>query len=404
VCFKRIKLSVYLTLVLLIIPYIVLADNDAVSTVLAARAINDFAFDLYKELATEGGNIFFSPYSISAALTMTFAGAREETANEMASTLRFAGNEAEIHASVKSIQDRFDAISDDLGILDIANRLWLNSGNELLPDFKRIVERYYGAGFSSVDFSREPDNARLTINNWVAQETRDKIKDILSPGSITTLTRLVLTNAIYFNANWEHQFDIRDTRHLPFFSRLNESKLTPMMTRTDSYFYGENDEMQWIKMPYKIPNISMVVLLPRENETFTQLEEIEKSLSSESLTRMLSRMRSERVRLQFPRFKDEQNYSLPSVLSKLGMQQSFRPDADFSGLMDIANGLYISDVVHQAFIEVDEKGTEAAATDGVVSVTGAERVREFNANRPFIYFIYDELTGVILFMGRKIEV
>jgi serpin B len=218
---------------------------------------------------------------------------------------------------------------------------------------------------------------------------------------------LVVTNAIYFNSNWVYQFDKANTRDLPFYSGLNEYKLTPMMTRTGSYLYGANSELQWIKMPYNIPNTYMIVLLPRENVTFTQLEELEKSLTPESLTIMLSRMRSTRVNLQFPRFRNEQEFSLKAVLSALGMPRAFNDYlADFRGIMDLPEGLYIGRVIHKAFIEVDEEGTEAAAATAIVMQTRSARpdpVIEFNANRPFIYFIYDELTGVILFMGRKIE-
>jgi len=385
-------------------PCIVLAGDDSISTVLAASAINAFAIDIYKVLASEGGNVFFSPYSISAALTMTFAGARGETADEMANVLRFAGNEDQIHPSMRKLQNHFDSITEEQGIIDMANRLWLERRYELLPEFTTTVERYYDAGVESIDFSRAPNVALLIINDWIARQTRDKIKDILSQGTITSSTRLVLTNAIYFHSVWDNKFDKANTRDLPFYTGLNEYKLTPMMSNLDTYIYGENNEMQWIRIPYNIPNVSMFVILPRENETFTQLEVLEKSLTTESLTRMLSRMRSARVDLQFPRFKDEQMFSLASVLSALGMPSAFRPDADFSGIMETEAGLYIDSVVHKAFIEVDEEGTEAAAATVILIEQTATTLRKFHANRPFIYFIYDGQTRTILFMGRKIEV
>ena len=388
-----------LLLIMVLIPCIVFGE---VPTYHATRAINAFAIDMYRELAAEGGNVFFSPYSISVALTMTYAGARGETATEMANTLRFAGFEAGIHASMRTIQDRFDGIPDEQGVIAIANRLWLDRREELLPDFSGTVERYYGAGVATVDFSGDTENARLNINDWVAQQTRDKIRDLLNQGDLDELTKLVLTNAIYFNSTWMYQFDKANTRDLPFYTGQNVYKNIPMMSRVSMYVYGEDRNMQWLKIPYNIPNVSMLVLLPRENETFTQLEDLESRLTPEALSRWITEMRPTGLNVQIPRFRDERRSSLRTVLSKLGMPLAFSDNADFTGMMDI-DELYIDNVIHKAFIEVDEEGTEAAAaTAAIMRQRGA--MTEFIANKPFIYFIIDELTGVVLFMGRKVEV
>ena len=401
-CFKRIIYLVCVTLVLFLLPCIVLADNDAVSTVLAARSINAFALDLYKELATKGGNIFFSPYSISAALTMTYIGARGETATEMKKVLRFVGNEDQIHPAMQMLQNRFDGIPEEQGVIDIANRLWLNAESEYFTDFTSTVVRYYGAGVTSVDFSGGPENARITINDWVAENTRSKIRDLLQQGDIDELTRLVLTNAIYFNSNWLHQFDKANTRDLPFYTGLNQHFTVPMMSRTGNFMYSENTDLQWIKIPYTIPNLSMLILLPSQNETFTQLDVLENMLTPEYFIELINLMVYTQISLSMPRFKDEQRYSLPATLRKLGMRKAFS-DADFTGIMN-RDDLYITDVIHQAFIEVDEEGTEAAAATAVImgvrGLIDPEPVKVFNANRPFIYMLFDETTEVILFMGR----
>jgi len=370
---------------------------------LPAREINPFPFDMYRELASREGNIFFSPYSISAALTMTYIGARGETATEMANVLRFAGYEDRIHHVNWMFQNRFDDIPETQGIIEIANRLWLERSYELLPEFVTAVERHYGAGVETVDFITATEEARIIINNWVAENTRDKIKDILQQGDIDSLTRLVLTNAIYFNSNWLHQFDKAHTRDLPFYTGQNQYITTPMMSRTGSFRYSENADLQWIKIPYTIPNLSMLIFLPRENETFTQIGELENKLTSDYFLELINQMVYTQISLSMPRFRDEQRYTLPAELSRLGMPLAFSGNADFSGIFG-SRDLFIGNVIHQSFIEVDEEGTEAAAATAVIisrtSMIIEDEPKVFNANRPFIYMLFDEITDVILFMGR----
>ena len=374
----------------------------------AAIAVNAFAIDVYRQLAEEGGNLFFSPYSISSALAMTYAGARGDTASEMAKVLHFTGY-AKIHAAMKSLQDRFNSIPDEMGSLDIANRLWLDKREKLTQDYEALTRKYYGAGVETVDFLNAHERTRVKINDWVAQKTRDRIKDLLQENNVTPTTKLILVNAIYFNSAWLEPFDKALTREEPFRTGKYERHDVHMMRRTGHFMYGENLDAQWLKIPYKIPGFSMLILLPRENESFTQLKKLEKKLTPETLASWTSDMNFSKVALRMPRFKDERRYSLTEILQRLGMKLAFTNDADFSGMVEkpVVDGhaLHIDYVIHQAFIELDEERTEAAAATavGMMRTSAAimpEPVIEFNADHPFIYCLMDDQTGVILFMGR----
>ena len=374
----------------------------------AASAVNAFAIDIYRQLAAEGGNIFFSPYSISSALAMTYAGARGETAEEMADVLHFTGLGQDVHAAMGALQHRFNAIPEEMGSLNIANRLWLDKRENLTPDFMALMKEFYGADAGVADFLNDYDTERVKINDWVARETRDRIRDLLQEGNVTPETILVLVNAIYFNAAWQVPFDRLLTRDEPFRTGRDEQHDVPMMNQTRFFRYGENSYAQLIKIPYEIPGLSMLILLPRENEDFTQMEELEKQLTHEALASWRADMGFSRVTLRMPRFRDEQRYALGDVLQRLGMNLAFTASADFSGMVkEPRDGppVHMDFVVHKAFIELDEERTEAAAATGIgISVTSAriepEPIIEFNADRPFIYFIIDEETGLILFMGR----
>jgi serpin B len=390
------------------------ADREA-----AAGAIDAFAIDVYRRLAEDDGerkgNLFFSPYSIASALAMTYGGASGQTAAEMAKALRFAGDAAALHASMKKIADRFGAISGDEGVIDVANRLWLDGTQKLLPDYIALAGENYDGGVESADFRKGTEDARATINAWVERKTRDKIRELLRKGDVTGDTRLVLTNAIYFNAAWREPFDAELTKEEPFRTGRNESKNVPMMQQTGMFSYGETPELQMIKVPYGFfpPRISLLVLLPRVNKSFTQLENLEKDLTLESLDRWTSDMRFRRAALWLPKFRVEGRFELKEVLKKLGMKLAFGRDADFSGMVadphNEEGDFCIDAVIHQSFIDLDEKGTEAAAATAVSMIRATafrpetEEPVEFRADHPFIYCIVDDQTGVILFMGRMME-
>ncbi|MDR1979028.1 MAG: serpin family protein [Synergistaceae bacterium] len=379
----------------------------------AAVVVNAFAIDIYRQLSEEKGNVFFSPYSIVSALAMTWAGARGDTAREMAEALHFTGVEPVLHASMKALQDRFNSIPEESGVLEVANRLWLDKKQKLLPDYTALLGENYGGGVESVDFQKDRERARATINEWVERKTRDKIKDLLHEGDVTSSIRLILTNAIYFNSAWMEPFNAKLTKEEPFHIGQDRQKNVPMMRRTDFFLYGERPDLQWIKIPYSMPGFSLLVLLPRANESFTQLEELEKKLTSQELALWVGGVQRSKVSLWLPKFKNNARYVLSGVLQKLGMNLAFTSRADFSGMVEDPHNdegdFHINFVIHQSFVDLDERGTEAAAATavGMVRTTSfspdREEPIEFRADRPFIYCLMDDSTGAILFMGRVVE-
>ena len=376
------------------------AADYSVDPAPAAAAINAFAIDVYHQLAEESGNLFFSPYSISSALAMAYAGARGGTADEMAKTLHFTGCEQEIHAAMKSLQNLYDSIPDEDGTFSVANRLWTDEKVKLIPDYLELVTKNYGAGVKTVDFLNSHESARLEINDWVAQKTRDKIKDLLQENNVAPDTTQILVNAVYFNSIWQTPFDKNLTKEEQFRIGKDKQREVSMMRRTGYFLYGENSLTQWIKIPYKIQGFSLVIFLPRENSAFTQLEELESKLTAEALTSWISEMRGLEAALSLPKFKDEHRYALADVLQKMGMKLPFTNGADFSGMTETPQK--IDSVIHQAFIELDEERTEAAAATAVAMVKTSiplNPVIEFHVDHPFIYCLTDD-TGTILFMGR----
>lgn len=377
----------------------------------ASDAVNAFALDVY-DLLAEGGkeNIFFSPYSISSALAMTYAGAGGETALEMANALRFSEIRDTLHESMKTLNDRLNGFPEEIGSLAVANRLWLSKEEKLLLDYILLIKNYYASDVVKLDFLKNPGDARLTINGWVEERTHNRIRDLLQEGDVNPTTRLVLTNAIYFKSAWSKAFGEENTKDLPFHTGKRQQKNVATMNRTDSFLYGESDGVQFIKIPYRLPGFSMMILLPRMTEDFTQLEVLEKRLANPAVLKAWEKeMQYREVRLWLPKFKDEQRFLLKDVLQKLGMNLAFdEKKADFSKMVE-SDDVFIDSVIHQAFIEADEKGTEAAAATAVimamraVGVPSGEKPIEFRADHPFVYFIMDDESGTILFMGRMMK-
>ena len=381
--------------------------NDLVPETEAVFAVNKFAIDIYKQVAAGSGNIFFSPYSISSALAMTYGGANGDTAAEMAKVLHFGDDESTIHVSMNSLRERYDAIPKEQGVFSVANRLWLDEREKLIPAYSELVKDYYGAIAGTADFLNAYDNARLEINDWVAQKTRDKIKDLLQDGDINAQTLLVLVNAVYFNSEWLLPFVKSATKEEPFRTGKGKQINVPMMRQTNNFLYSENADVQWVRIPYKIPGYYLNIFLPRENESFTQLEEFEEKLSVGALAAWIMEAQYCEVNLIMPKFKDEQRYALAEILKKLGMKLAFGEEADFSRLVENTlkggRGIHIDTVIHQAFIELDEERTEAAAATAVGMRTTAMPIRtepvEFRADHPFVYCLTDA-NSTILFMGR----
>ena len=367
---------------------------------------NAFAFDLYRALSEGEGNLIFFPFSVSQALAMTLAGARGETERQMRNTLHYELPQDRLHPTFNAL-DR-ELASRGKGLegeenqffrLNIASAIWGRQGYEFLPTFVNALAEHYGAGLRPLDFASAPEDSRIRINDWVFDETEGKIEDLLQPGKVHRLTRLVLTNVIYFNASWTWPFSKGDTEDRPFHLVGDDRVEVPMMSETSDDFYGfaESKGYQAVDMPYSLGEMSMTILLPDEG-TF---QEFEDSLNAEVLSRILNDIEIEYLTLTMPLFEFESEFSLGETLDEMGMPDAFGAHADFSGMAG-TQGLRIDYVAHKAFVSVDETGTEAAAATGVgmlLSLPGKDPI-PVTVDRPFIFFIRDTATGTVLFLGR----
>lgn len=375
-----------------------------------ADANNRFAFELYGKLRSHEGNLFYSPYSIFSALTMTYAGAAGETSTEMADTLEIAPLGGRVHSDQAELLKRLNSTDANRPYqLAIANRLWSRADDPLLDSFKQVVERNYQAAPEVLDFG-DAEAARATINEWTAQRTFGKIKEAVPPGTLDGETGLVLVNAIYFKGDWAEEFDAENTLPGSFYLTGGEKIEVPMMYVNWSFPFAHvkyNGEWQLkiVAIPYKSDELSLVVLLPDERDG---LADLEKHLAAASVERWLSQMEKVRVRLSLPKFKLSAGFQLKETLQQMGMSRAFVPSdagpagADFSG-MNGDRKLFLSAVVHQAVIDVNEKGTEAAAeTVPVPAPTPVEPEEPalFQADHPFVFLIRDNRSESILFMGR----
>jgi RNA polymerase sigma factor (sigma-70 family) len=355
-----------------------------------------FALDLYGRLRAEKGNLFLSPYSLSTALAMTYAGARTQTAEQMARTLHFTLGQEKLHPAFAELAGRLKGGKKSTYRLSVANALWGQKGYPFLPDFLELNRNFYGAGLQEVDFIRGREEARQTINRWVEKQTEDKIKDLLQPGILTVNTRLVLTNAVYFNATWEKPFDKKQTREQPFTVTADRKVNVPTMSQVGTFRHFADAKLQALELPYKGKELSMVLLLPRKVDGLPGLEE---SLTPANLKRWLDGLKAQRVYVFVPRFECTSSFKLKEVLSDMGMSLAFQPGlADLSG-MNGKGGLFIRETVHKAFVKVDEVGTEAAAATAVV-VDRESAPPSFRADHPFLFLIRDNRSGSILFLGR----
>lgn len=364
-------------------------------------ANNLFALDMYREVAINDENVFFSPWSLNSALAMTYEGARGETAREMRFVLHLSGDESLRRESFSSLDRRINA--DDSGyILSTANALWVDDGFPLESAYMDFLVDYYNAAAQNLDFSGAPEDSRNTINGWVDQKTAGKIMVLVPSGYISPVTRLVLTNAIYFNGRWANQFDESLTEDEDFFTADGRMISAPMMRQLDDYakfYYLETRDMQMLQMPYEGENLSMTILLPKGHD----IAPLEKSLSVEKLDRWRRDQKEGPVEVYLPKFKISADYFLAENLTNMGMPTAFTGQADFSGICP-GRKLSIDQVIHQAYVDVSEAGTEAAAATfvGIPEGIGYESrdVPIFRADHPFIFLIQDEESDCILFMGK----
>ena len=369
-----------------------------------------FAFNIYQQLQSLPGNLFYSPYSISSALAMTYAGAEESTAEEMASVLRFMLDQENLHPAFNALGQKLDSLAElevpqdqgDPFQLNIANAIWGQQDFHFEDDFLDLLAENYGAGLRLLDYISQPEESRLAINQWVSDETKEKIQDLIPQGGITNDTRLVLSNAIYFKATWLEPFNENMTEEGIFYG-LEEEEIPAQMMKTGhdaSFRYLKEDGYQVVELPYIGNQVSMLVVVPDQG----RFEEFEDQFSVEELNRILDGISYSPVVLTFPRFEFETEISLASTLAAMGMPTAFSDAADFSGMTG-AKDLFISDVFHKAFVSVDEEGTEAAAATAVVMAVESmpESPIELTVDRPFLFLIREHETGTVLFMGRVVN-
>ena len=368
-----------------------------------ARAGNEFTLKLYAKLAGAKGNVFFSPSSIHTALAMTYAGAKGRTAEQMAETLALprgdqaAWTQHRLHKAYRGLLAQLRPGKAKGCQLHVANALWGQKGYPWLKTFLSLTADNYGAGLREVDFKTAAEQARLTINKWVEDQTNEKIRELIGPGILKPLTRLVLTNAIYFKGDWASRFEPKATRDAPFKLSAGKTVKVPMMYQKGEFGYFADRKALVLGMPYKGGELSMLVLLPAK---FGKLAEFEKSLTAARIAGWSKSLRKQEVRVYLPKFRLTSSFRLDKALTDLGMRDAFTYKADFSG-MNGRKDLFISAVLHKAFVDVNEEGTEAAGATAVVmeKKNGGRRL-VFRADRPFLFLIRHNATGAILFMGR----
>ncbi|XP_050994027.1 leukocyte elastase inhibitor-like [Labeo rohita] len=375
-----------------------------------SRANSLFALDLYRALSARNaeGNMFFSPLSISAALSMVYLGARGETSEEMAKVLSFSSI-SDVHSHFETLTSTINSPSASYS-LKLANRLYGEETCNFLPEYLDSTLKLYHAELQALNFIGASDKSRQLINKWVEEQTENKIKDLLKPGTVTRMTRLVLVNAIYFKGNWMHIFKARETKEMPFKINQNESRPVQMMYQSKKFpFRGIPEyELQVLELPYKQEELSMLILLPNETQDGSDpLLKLESELTLDKLLDWTERDKmatSMTIRVHLPKFKLEVDSSLSEILQEMGMSSVFQETkADLTGMSTQA-GLSISAVIHKAFVEVNEEGTEAAAATAIC-LLGRARARErefqsFKADHPFMFFIRHNPTNSILFAGR----
>jgi serpin B len=379
---------------------------DEAGLVELAAGNSAFAFDLYQALRGERGNLFYSPFSISIALAMTYAGARGETERQMAETLHYTLPQEQLHPAFNAVDQALaEGEKDEAAFrLSVANSLWGQQGFPFRQEFLDVIAKNYGAGMHLVDYrdGANREQARQAINAWVSEETQAKIEELIGEDILNELARLVLANAIYFKGEWVEPF-LSGTQEAPF-TRLDGSQVSaPMMSRRMITPYAQGEDFQAVELPYKGERISMVVLLPAEG----QFEDFESSLDSDRVEAILQALSPHDLKLYLPKFNFSTELMLAETLEAMGMPEAFDGQrADFSGMYDPGQtsegNLYLSHVIHKAFVAVDEKGTEAAAATGVVAGI-VSMPEELLVDRPFIFLIRDQHTGAILFVGRVMD-
>ncbi len=363
-----------------------------------SSGINRFSFSLYRHVSLEDeDNVIFSPMSIYFALSILYSGARGDTQKQMEKTLCLKIEQKRVPSEVSLFsRNIFPQKSKTKSILKMANAIWVQKGFKLLKNYKSIIMNYYNTILKEVNFLIERESVVNEINRWVYENTNGKIKNILNQGDIDSLVRLVLTNAIYFKGIWKHRFKEKNTVMMPFFVSPKREVKVMMMRIKEKFPYYSDGNIKVIELPYSGDEISMVVFLPEKG----QIKRFESELTYEKFEYFLKNLKTTRVKVSMPKFKIDKKYYLEKTLAKMGMEDAFSKRADFSKI-DGRKDLFISKVIHQAYIDVNEEGTEAAGSTVItMRLTSVLNEPEFKADHPFLFTIIHKKTKTILFMGR----
>lgn len=370
---------------------------------------NDFGMEIYRQLSQNEENLVFSPYNLSTALQMLYAGSQGLTQSQMARILHFVLAPEQLYQSAAelshSLTSNRKGVYED-SFLTISNSIWVQSGHAILPEFEKTVTEKFKGAVKAADFINKADASRVEINQWIKSQTRGKITDLLGPRDISETSRIVLVSALFMSGKWQNQFDPNLTRPTAFFPYPSKTITVPMMSVTDYFPYIQQTDFSMVELPYSTkapsPKLSMLIVLP--HKTFG-LKDVERSLSAQRLLSLVGQMKPARLTVTVPKFKISSNYSLRQVLEKLGLIDPFSAKADFSGINGAQN-LMVSNVLQKAYITIDEKGTEAGVATAVPM--GLKAIREptpelFLADHPFQFYVIDKLSGSIIFMGRIIQ-
>jgi len=393
-----VRTVLFTCLLMLLVSVSAEGEPPDIATVVSGN--NAFALGLYRQLADESGNLIFSPCSVSIALAMTYEGARGATAREMATALHLPADRQALHSAHATLLSALDREGIDIPYrLSLANRLWCQRDYGFLPSFLKTCREFYVSGVAELDFQTDPERARRIINIWVAEQTEQKIQQLLLPGDIEMATALVLTNAIYFYGKWSHPFPVESTRLERFHISATVEVDTPTMLQRGQFAYADLPDVEVLQLPYAGEELALVVLLPKEPDGLARLQE---SLDVLVMQEWLSALEEQEISVALPKFALTWRRELRDALSAMGMPSAFTAKADFSG-MTSREDLWIQKVVHESRIEVNEEGTEAAASTAVVMKKSSMMFRLFRADHPFIFLIRDLGYNSILFMGQLVN-
>jgi serpin B len=377
------------------------SEQDSSKNFSIGNSINIFAFKTYSILSNESGNLFFSPFSVHAALSMMAEGANGSTLEEMDNALALSTDSSTRQQGYEELMNNLNAKNSNYN-LSIANAIWIEKTYSVKPEFSDILSTYYDTTAFRADFANNPDAERMNINRWVEGKTNNKILNLIPEGNVDSLTRLVIADAIYFKGKWAQIFEKQNTKEAPFFVSSSMNVTVPLMYQSAWTGYYSDNEVKALEMDYEGYNLSMLILLPDSNHS---LSEVESELSSDQINSIRSQIVNTEVHIWIPRFSITRFEKMRDLLIELGMASAFDSStADFAGI-NSAKELFISDVFHKTFINVNEFGTEAAAATAVIFAGAAPPmyVKEFRADHPFLFFIMDKQSGAILFMGRVVD-